>query len=259
MIVPDVAQTGVYLFVGDSLTEGTYGESYVARIAAVLNQGGAQVPDRVVNAGVGADTLRAVFSRIGGLLKQHRPDWVILAIGVNDIWLPWLARHSIGWQIWLLSRRFRLGQVPTTDLDRFAALYRTVIGEIVDQAGCRMLACTTSCCGEQLASPPNRQLARLNGVIKDVAADCGVPVADVWQAFVEELAPLRLPSAYIPGEWLFTWMDRRRIQYTTPDEVSQRRRLYLTFDGIHLNSRGADLWARTILNTLAAAMAQDRP
>jgi hypothetical protein len=35
--------------------------------------------------------------------------------------------------------------------------------------------------------------------------------------------------------------------------VAQRRRLHLTFDGIHLNSRGADLWAETVLRALAQA------
>ena len=38
---------------------------------------------------------------------------------------------------------------------------------------------------------------------------------------------------------------------TSPDELGRRRRLLLTFDGRHLNSRGADLWASTILRTLA--------
>jgi len=96
-------------------------------------------------------------------------------------------------------------------------------------------------------------MARLNGVIKRVASDGGVPVADVWQAFVDELAPLPQPSAYVVGELLFTVLDRQRLATSSPDEISRRRRLHLTFDGLHLNSRGADLWASTILATLAQA------
>jgi hypothetical protein len=60
-------------------------------------------------------------------------------------------------------------------------------------------------------------------------------------------------SGYLPGEWVFAWSDKRRIKKTTPDEVADRRRLHLTFDGIHLNSRGADLWAETVLAALARA------
>jgi lysophospholipase L1-like esterase len=237
----------VYLFAGDSLTEGTYGESYVARIAAALDRGHA------VNAGRGADTLKALLNRIDAPLRHHRPDWVILAIGCNDVWISWLTSHSIIWSAWALVRRFQFGQAPTTDLDQFAALYRTLIDKAERQAGARVLVCTTSCCGERLSSPPNRQIARLNGVIKRVATDCGAPVADVWQAFVEELAPLPQPSAYVAGELLFTVMDRRRLKTTSPDDLSRKRRLQLTFDGLHLNSRGADVWAKTILAALAQA------
>lgn len=248
-----MSRTTVYLFAGDSLTEGTYGESYVARIAAALERGESGLAGQAVNAGRGADTIRALLNRIDAPLRQYRPNWVILAIGCNDVWISWLTAHSIIWRAWALLRRVQFGQVPTTDLDQFAALYRTLIDKVAHQAGSRVLVCTTSCCGERLSSPPNRQVARLNGVIKRVAADYGVPVADVWQAFVDELAPLPQPSAYVAGELLFTVMDRRRLRHTKPDEIGQRRRLHLTFDGLHLNSRGADLWARTILAALAQA------
>jgi lysophospholipase L1-like esterase len=80
-----------------------------------------------------------------------------------------------------------------------------------------------------------------------------VPVADVWQAFMEQLAPLPHPSSYVAGEWLFTLLDRNRLKNTPPDEISDRRSLQFTFDGIHLNSRGADLWAATVLKALARA------
>ena len=243
----------VYLFAGDSLTAGNFGESYVARIAAAFDHGDARPTRHLVNAGRDADTLRALLARIDQPLHQHQPDWVILAIGLNDVWLSWLADHSLIWKVWLWVRRIRLGQTPTTDLDQFAALYRTLIDKAANQAQARVLACTTSCCGERLSSPLNHRLARLNGVVKGVAADRGVPVADVWQAFMEELAPLTQPSAYLPGEWLFSQMDRSRLATTPPDEISQRRRLHLTIDGIHLNSRGADLWANAILAALAQA------
>jgi lysophospholipase L1-like esterase len=248
-----VTRPAVYLFAGDSLTVGNSGASYVARIAAAFGQGDARPTRHLVNAGRDADTLRALLARIDQPLRQHQPDWTIFAIGINDVWLPWLAEHSLVWRLWLWVRSIRLGQAPTTDLDQFAALYRALIDKAANQAHARVLACTTSCCGERLSSPLNRRLARLNGVVKRVAADRGVPVADVWQAFAEELAPLAQPSAYLPGEWLFSHMDRSRLATTPPDEISRRRRLYLTIDGIHLNSRGADLWANAILAALAQA------
>ncbi len=248
------AATTIYLFAGDSLTEGIYGESYVERVARALYRGRAGLEGEVINAGRGGDTVQALLNRIDGPLHDHRPDWVILAVGANDVWIPWLSERSIGWWLWFHYRQFKTGQKPTTDLDRFAAAYRALIDK-AQKAGARVLACTVSPLGERLSSSLNCRLARVNGVIKHVAADCQVPVADVWQAFVEELALVPRPSDYLLREWLFAWLDRKRLRQASPDEVAQRRRLHLTFDGVHLNSRGADLWADVVLNALAQAQA----
>lgn len=233
-----------YLFAGDSLTEGVYGESYIETIEYALGQG------LVVNVSRRYDTAATALSRIVEPLRRCRPQWVILAVGSNDVWLPWLSGLSLGWGLWHLYRRLRWGKTVTTDLDEFAAVYRALIDTSQSVSGSRVLACTASPLGERFSSPVNHQLARLNGIIREVAADRQVPVADIWQAFVDELAGLPMRSGYLPTEWLFAWLDQRRLRSSTPDAISQRRKLHLTFDGIHLNSRGAELWALTVLGAL---------
>jgi lysophospholipase L1-like esterase len=242
----------IFLFAGDDLTEGTCGEGYVERVAKALYQGAGGLQGDVINAGQAGDTVASLLKRIDAPLQQYAPHWVILAVGRNDAWMSWLSSHSIGWWLWLRYRRLSFGQTPITDLDQFAASYRALIDR-ARQINARVLVCTATPVGEKLSSPVNRHLARLNGVIKHVAAECQVPVADVWQAFVEELSTLSRPSSYVAGEWMFTLLDRRRLQSRSPDEIASRRRLHLTFDGVHLNSRGADLWARVVLTALARA------
>lgn len=242
----------VYLFAGDSLTEGVYGASYVERVAAALAQGRQGLEGEVVNAGRSGETVASLLRRLDELIERQQPAWLVVAVGCNDVWLPWLSAHSLGWRLWLAYRRLRTGQRPTTDLDQFAAAYRALIDK-ARQAGVRVLACTVSPVGERLSSPINSRVARLNGVIKHVAADRQVPVADVWQAFVEALALLPRRSGYISAEWLFAWLDRRRFRRSGADQMAERRRLHLTFDGVHLNSRGAALWAAVVLEALAQA------
>jgi lysophospholipase L1-like esterase len=177
----------VYLFAGDSLTEGSYGESFVERAAKALYTGRHGLRGEVVNAGRRGDTARALLRRIDRSLRRHQPLWMILAIGSNDVWYPWLSSHSAGWWLWLQYRQLRSGQSPATDLDQFATTYRALIDR-ARQVRANVLACTVSPLGERLSSPVNGRVARLNGVIKHVAADCQVPVADVWQAFVRSAA-----------------------------------------------------------------------
>lgn len=235
---------------------GAYGESYVERVARSLYKGDYGLRGEVVNASLSGDTVLSLLRRIDRPLHRYQPQWTILAVGGNDVWFPWLSEHSVGWWLWAQYRRLRAGQMPVTDLDQFASAYRALIDK-ARQMRARVMACTVSPFGESLSSPVNRRVARINGIIKHVAADCEVPVADVWQASVEQLAALPSRSGYLPGEWLFVWSDRRRMKKVHPDDVAERRRLYLTFDGIHLNSRGADLWADTVLKALARS--QERP
>lgn len=248
----ETSRVTLYLFAGDGLTEGRYGEDYVERVAKSLYRHRYGLQGEVVNAGRTGDTALSLLERINRPLRRYQPHWVVLAVGTNDVWIPWLTSHSPGWWLWAHYRRYRFGQTPTTDLDQFAATYRALIDR-ARQVGAHVLACTVSPVGERLSSPVNQRTARLNGVIKHVAADSQVPVADVWQTFVEQLAALPSRSGYLPGEWLFAWSDRRRMQRAQPDEVAERRHLLLTFDGIHLNNRGADLWAETVLKALAQA------
>jgi lysophospholipase L1-like esterase len=240
----------LYLFAGDSLTEGIHGENYVERVGKALYQGQYGLNGAVANAGRGSDTVNTLLKRLDEPLGRYRPDWVVLAVGVNDVWIPWLADHSFGMLLWSRYQRVRRGLKPATDLDQFAALYRQLIDKVY-RAGAQALVCTTTPVGERISSPLNSRLARLNGVIKHVAVDREAPVADIWQSFVEVYAPLSKPRGRVPGEWLLTWRDMRRVRHTPPDEIARKRRLRLTFDGLHLNSRGADLWASTILETLA--------
>jgi len=248
------AHIGIYLFAGDDLTAGDDGVSFVERVGVALQGARGGLRGEVVNAGRSGDTVSSLLQRVDRSLHRYQPSWVVLAVGGNDVWYRWLSSHSVGWWIVSQYRRLQYGQAPANDLDEFAAAYRALIDK-ARQVGSSVMACTISPLGEQLSSPVNREVARVNGVIKHVAAELEVPVADIWQAFVEELAVQPSSSGYVPGEWLFVWFERRRRDLVPPDERAARRRLHLTCDGIHLNSRGADLWARTVLRALARAQA----
>ncbi len=73
------------LVFGDSLSAG-YGipveQSWPALLQARLAR--EKFPQTVFNASISGETTAGGRSRIGALLKQHQPQWVILALGAND-------------------------------------------------------------------------------------------------------------------------------------------------------------------------------
>lgn len=80
------------VFAGDSITNAgrdrsdlaSLGDGYVARVAERLRQHGPS--PRLINAGVSGDTTRHLLERWERDVLAHRPDWISIAIGVNDVW-----------------------------------------------------------------------------------------------------------------------------------------------------------------------------
>lgn len=65
------------IFLGDSLTEGSYGGSYLAHIAKLRPN------DQLVNAGVGGDTIINLERRLDDVIDRS-PDGVFVMVGGND-------------------------------------------------------------------------------------------------------------------------------------------------------------------------------
>jgi lysophospholipase L1-like esterase len=81
-------------FDGDSITDagrddssfGSYGHGYVALVIEHLQAHHANLGLEFVNRGVGGDTTRQMLERFERDIVAHKPDWVSIAIGVNDVW-----------------------------------------------------------------------------------------------------------------------------------------------------------------------------
>jgi lysophospholipase L1-like esterase len=82
------------LFDGDSITDAgrdwdnlsSYGYGYVALVVKHLQTQHANLELQFLNRGVGGDTTRHMLERFERDILAHKPDWVSIAIGVNDVW-----------------------------------------------------------------------------------------------------------------------------------------------------------------------------
>ena len=86
------------LFIGDSVTdagrqrpdgEGLFdalGKGYPALVDALLEAAYPALAVRVVNQGASGNTVRDLEARWNTDVLAHRPDWLCVCIGINDVW-----------------------------------------------------------------------------------------------------------------------------------------------------------------------------
>jgi len=82
---PAAVPAPVILVVGDSISAGyglAPGEVWVSHLQDRLRAG--KLPHRVVNASISGDTMAGGRARLPALLKEHRPQVVVIELGGND-------------------------------------------------------------------------------------------------------------------------------------------------------------------------------
>ena len=87
-----------------------------------------------------------------------------------------------------------------------------------------------------------------NQCIRQLADGYEVHLADVGQSFTRYLSQYNSVSKYLIDIFLQSYIDRMvTLVDGFTDYISNRRRLHLTIDGVHLNQKGASLYADTLL------------
>ncbi|MCM3411519.1 SGNH/GDSL hydrolase family protein [Metabacillus litoralis] len=86
------------LFIGDSITdcervkpegEGLFnalGKGYVSYIDGLLQAVYPELGIRVVNKGISGNTVRDLKNRWQKDVLEQKPDWLVIMIGINDVW-----------------------------------------------------------------------------------------------------------------------------------------------------------------------------
>jgi lysophospholipase L1-like esterase len=231
------------LIVGDSLAGGLPHLSFPAVLAKML-------PDWEIKArGKGGDTLAGISKRMEHLLPLYKPEVAILEAGANDVTLPLMKRRGGKWKRLAESIEKR-GSVPADSLESFSDLYSRTIERIKEETS-HIIVTTIACLGEDLNNRANGFRTRYNEVIREVAHERGVWLADTGKAFEKILKGTENPSGFFMDKFRFTFTDNLHV--LTPrgsNRLSARRGLILTIDGAHLNVLGARTYAETIRESL---------
>lgn len=225
------------LCLGDSLTYGSYGYSYIPFLGGNI---------KVYNRGVNGDTIAGAFKRAKGYVADKRyldADTYVVSIGTNDCLLPFLSELS---PLWAAQMRLRIKwQKCCVSQAQFARGYETLIDFLIKN-GKRVIVIGLPYI--QIEGFPTSGLILRNRMIKEMSARKGVNYVDAYQI------QCRIAGS---GENSHSWgccgMARvfdgalMRLFPGTKDWLSRKRRLSLTVDGCHYNSASAKAIGEAVL------------
>lgn len=223
---------------GDSLTRGRLSVDYVP---ALLRHRRVLTVERF---GVNGDFAYNLLQRLDPVLATPA-DAITVLIGTND------ARAAVpGYPVARAMRRKDLPRPPSRAW--FAECLAAIVERLQRETDARIALLSLPALGQVLDAAPMRAAAAYSRTIAEVAAAAGVAYLPLHERQVAELRSRRVADVayrdFTPVRYLTTLA--RRTAGRDPDTVAARRRLELTTDHIHQNSRGAALIAEVIAGWL---------
>jgi lysophospholipase L1-like esterase len=213
------------MFLGDSITEGFPGVSFFKILRDDLSG------HELINCGKGGDTVISINRRAKTLQYDSDIDIIFLWIGVNDVFVKLSKLFPIYKKIYR--------QIWAKDEDEFRYYYNDTLQFLSSKAKI-LVVIPPVFVGEDIDNIWNRQLSEFDGIIKELTRSFeNIKYLDVKAEFLSYLKGKPI-SKFVPKSSVKTISDA--LLLNTPDKVDARslkRGLYLTLDGVHLNSNGA--------------------
>ncbi len=213
---------------GDSITAGIPGVSYFRYLES---------KEKYRNLGVGGDTLFGLSKRVDKFLSESSCDEMIIQIGANDILLPFLKQRSRIWD--KITYRLNLrGSVPINNIETFIKKFEILIKKILDF---KIRVISIPCIGENVESDLNKKVDIYNEAIYNLCNKYNIKYIDFnkWQKGIIRQSDIE--SEYIISEYFIKILiDTILTTYLGFSKyISQKRKLVVTVDGVHLNKLGA--------------------
>lgn len=162
------------LFIGDSITDAGrredpdgLGHGYVRMFRDVLQARHPSLMVDVVNQGVSGNTIRDLDKRWQHDVIAHRPSYLSVSIGVNDVW--------------------RQVQTPRNPdevmIDEFEATYRRLLKQVNNALKCHLLLCEPTINGETRDTDYNKLTIPYVDCVHKLAREFKATLAPMNQAF----------------------------------------------------------------------------
>lgn len=229
--------------IGDSLTAGNLGIPYSRYL---------KFPEttNISNRGRDGDTVIGIQNRIDDALRVDSPDILVIQVGANDFLLPEMAARGGSWTAFVDQMTAR-GSLPSSDAESFAERYANLVRTASSWGIDRTICVTIPPTGEDLSSERNRIRGVFNQYILKTATEEGAEIADAARGFEDILSGLDTSDWFFGEPEDFTADVRKVRREAGAVRLSEKRGLYLTMDGAHLNEAGAELMAEVISKVIS--------
>lgn len=221
------------LFLGDSITEGIPGVSFVSMIQENCSE------IELVNRGQGGDTVSSLFKRVKKMSDLSFFDQIVLFVGVNDVFGKLTNTYKI---LKTLTK-----QRWAKDASTFKKQYMDLITFIMNENK-NIIVIPPVLIGEDINNIWNIELIGLIEIINGISIQADLTYLDIHDEFKEYLKDKRI-SDYLPKKINVLLKDVKRLtESALVDQKSMDRGLHLTLDGVHINSNGAKIISEAIIN-----------
>jgi lysophospholipase L1-like esterase len=216
-------------FLGDSLTEGIVGASYVDLLQDKLPQ------HEMVNHGRGGETVKSLYRRIQRMEWPSPFDLGVFWIGVNDV----LVKTH-----WFIRIKKRLRAQPWANNH---SEFREYFGSLLEWGRdkfSRLFTLPPLFIGEDIDNPWNTELTALADIIQDLTlSDPHAEFIDIRKPFFSGLASIKA-APFIPKGLFRVIVDAFAAPTADGSEkAAGEEGLRYTIDGVHLNKTGAEMVA----------------
>jgi lysophospholipase L1-like esterase len=211
-------------------------------------------PDwQLINAGVGGDTLKNVAERLATELdKAADYNFIVIEAGYNDIILPAFSKANVAFRI-AFNYLIKKGRAPIEDPRPFEDEYLRMINAAKIKTNAIIILTTIGCINENLSAASNLAREIYNEKIRNIAVVTNSRLADVGAAFEIELRKTGQKDYFLKSFLRMAYLDKKYCKTEErADKLSGKRNLALTIDGIHLNTKGANIFRRVIGEVLQA-------
>ncbi len=151
------------VFLGDSITEAaSKPEGFISLFDLFCGVNGYEV--ETINAGISGHKSNQMLERLERDVLAHKPDWVVISCGVNDVW------HQF---------KFEPEGIELPD-------YKENMQSIIDrfqEAGVKILLLTATPIYENLNTEENKALQPYNEFLRELADEEDLLLADVNRTF----------------------------------------------------------------------------